>query len=316
MKKIFAPQYLAALLLILTLSACEKVIEFDGDETQGYLVMISKPDTENSWKVRLTESRFFLSEDTISSIKNAALEITVNGVVTPTTVTNCGKGLFDLGYTPQPGDSLTLQVTVPGKGTMSAGCRIPSQPVVSSVSCTYDTTHYISSSLDSTEMADGTTKVAFTLHDPADETNYYLLRVLMPTLEYCYDDYTYDTAWVYQNIQVDDNVIFDMEGTDDLFGFGSEEYYGDEVLFTDERINGQSHTINLEFYLNGVVGEKCYLEVLAVGRDRYLFERTLAAARRQDTFTRLISEPVQIHSNVTGGLGILGGSAVTKITLK
>ena len=60
MKKIFSPIYLTALLLTLVLTSCEKVIEFDGDETESYMVMISKPESGSPWKVRLTESRFFL----------------------------------------------------------------------------------------------------------------------------------------------------------------------------------------------------------------------------------------------------------------
>lgn len=312
MKKTFVPLYVSAILLTFMLTSCEKVVEFEGEITEPYMVMVSKPNTENPWKVRLTESRFFLYDDTIATIKNANVSIEVNGRTPNNVVTNHGNGMYDLGYTPQPGDSLTLHVSVPEKGTMEAGCRIPQRPVISNISCTYDTTHYIDYYPDTTEYVTGSITVKFTLDDPADEANFYMLRLLTPVRHYVPSSNSYDTVYDYQYITVDDNVLFDMDAVGDLFDIGSSDNRGTRVLFADERINGQAHTITFTYDAFSLMNYGCYIELYSISRDLYLFEKTLEAAENLDEFSGLISEPVQIHSNVTGGLGILGGSSVTK----
>ena len=315
MKKIISPIYLTALLLTFVLTSCEKVIEFDGDETESYMVMISKPESDSPWKVRLTESRFFLYGDTIATIKDASVSIEVNGRTLNSNITNHGNGMYDLGYTPQQGDSLTLRVTTPNKGTMMAGCRIPHKPIISQASCTYDTTHYTEYYPDTVQSINGDITVKLTLEDPAEETNYYMLRMRMPSTNYNYTTESYDTIWRYNRINVNDNVLFDMDATNELFDIGSQDYYGTQILFTDERINGQTHTITFNTSIYGLEAGHPLVEVFSISRDRYLYEKSLQAAGEQDMFINLISEPVQIHSNVTGGLGILGGSAVTKIKI-
>lgn len=316
MKKTFPHLCLASLMLTLALSSCEKVIEFDGDRTESSLVMISKPDTENPWKVRLTESRFFLYSDTIATIKGADVSIEVNGLVPNSPITDRSNGVYDLGYTPQPGDSLTLHVSVPGKGSATAGCRMPQKPAIGGISCTYDTSHYYNYYPDTTVRVGGTISVKLTIDDPANEDNYYMLSVLEPVLQYNSLTEAYDTVYSRAYLTVNDNIIFDMTATDEVFDLGLEENAGKEVLFTDERINGRSHTIAFDFRVYSAAEKSCFVEVHAISRDRYLYEKTLRAAQNQDEFSSLISEPVQIHNNVTGGIGILGGATTARVRVE
>ena len=109
-------------------------------------------------------------------------------------------------------------------------------------------------------------------------------------------------------------VLFDMDATEEIFGFGTEDNFGDAVLFTDERINGQSHTILFDFWNQHLIG-KIYVEVYTLSRDLYLYEKSLKAASQLDEFSIIFAEPVQLYCNVTGGIGILGGSAVSKIPI-
>lgn len=303
-------------MLTFALSSCEKVIEFDGDQTESYMVMISKPNTENPWKVRLTESRFFLYNDTIATIKGADVSIEVNGHTPNSIVTNQGNGMYNLNYTPQPGDSLTLHVSVAGKGTMTAGCRMPQRAVISGLSCTYDTTHnttdYYGSPI---AYASGAVTARLTIDDPANEDNYYILKVIEPTLEYNYLTRTYDTVYKRVYVTVEDNVLFDMSAVNEVFDPESNDNTGYTILFTDEHINGHSHTIAFNFNTYSIAEKSRYVEVYTLSRDRYLYEKTLQAAQGQDVFTNLISEPVQVHSNVTGGLGILGGASIARVKL-
>lgn len=321
MKQKFFPIFIAALLAATSFSSCEKVIDFEGDETDPIMVMISFPNSGSPWKVRLTESRFFLSNDTIATIKNADVTIEVNGRPVNSVVTYLDNGIYDLGYTPQVGDSLTLHVSTPGKGTMKAGCRIPGNVSVSDFSCAFDTVNQYSYP-DSIVIANGNINGKFTLNDPAGERNYYMLKFSGTRYAYNYDhasrSYGYNIPRSqYYNLYVDDDILFDINATEDIFDIGGsvETNNGVEVLFTDERINGQSHTINFDAYFNELLPEDAYLEVYSVSRDYYLFKLTLKAARNQGDFAGIFSEPVQIHSNVEGGGGVLGGSSLAKIPI-
>lgn len=309
--------FIAVLLAATTFSSCEKVIDFDGEETEPIMVMISFPDSGSPWKVRLTESRFFLSNDTIATIKNADVTTEVNGRPTNSLVTYMGNGVYDLGYTPQAGDSLTLHVSVPDKGTMTAGCRIPSNVSVSDFICAIDTNTCTEVYPDTVEHIYGQIDAEFTLNDPDGERNYYMIKVSGFKTTYNYSTQTRDTVKSNFYLHVDDDLLFDINASDEIFDLGITEdpSSGYEVLFSDERINGQSHTIHFRSDLHAVLIGGVYVEIYSVSREYYLFRKTLNTANSQDEFAGIISEPVQIYSNVEGGGGVLGGASVVKIPI-
>ena len=57
------------------------------------------------------------------------------------------------------------------------------------------------------------------------------------------------------------------------------------------------------------------IEVYAISRDQYLYNKTLNAANNYDGFMQVISEPVQVHTNIEGGIGILGASSKVVINV-
>ena len=100
-------------------------------------------------------------------------------------------------------------------------------------------------------------------------------------------------------------------------------FAGNELLFTDAKINGQSHRIVLKMgddydyyyedeYLK--TGDTVFshsslmLEVAALSRDLYLYRQTMNNYDG-DPLLSFFSEPMQIHSNITGGIGIFGVSS-------
>lgn len=323
MKKRNTFRYIMAFLLVLSTTSCQKIIEFNGDETDPHLVLVSLPEAGSPWIARMTESRFFLINDTIATVKNASMAITVNGSPLNTTVTNHGNGMYDMGYTPQPGDSLTLHATVPGKGTIKAGGRFPKPVSIGDISCTFDTVHpLIANGTDTVVAVTGDISIKFRLDDPAEETNYYMVRIAMPSLDDTYDPSGYyvisDTIVAYRSFSIDDNILFDIDATNELFGFEEEDYYGEEVFFTDKRINGQSHTINLLLgtHRPAPLDLFCRVEVYSVSRDYYLYKKSIKSASNRIDFNSIISEPIQIYSNVTDGIGILGCATAVKFIVQ
>lgn len=304
--------------LSLGFSSCEKIIDFNGEITEPYLVMVSQPQADSTWTVRVTQSRFFLNTDPIPHIDNAKVYMKVNGVDANGIGIHTSDGIYTTSIRPQPGDSLTMRITVPDKGEMTAGCRIPLRPIVSDVSLVFDTTidHYYWEDYDGnthweTEIY-GTIHAKFKLHDPAGEHNYYMIRMASD----------HGDGWQYHYIYIDDDILFDINATDEVFDLGTDDgSEGDRILFSDEHIDGATHPMNISFTFSSVAYSynqpdiiPFRIEVYAVSRDLYLYLKSIRAARNQDGFTQIISEPVQIHTNINGGIGILGGSSCTTLS--
>ena len=319
-KRIF-PLIIAALMTV-GFASCEKVIEFNGDITDPYIVVLSQPEADSTWMLRVSQSRFFLSSAAIPEINNAQVHFTVNGIAAGNLASYEGDGVYNTSIIPQPGDSLELHVTVPNRGEVTAACRIPQRPTASDFRIEYDTTIYEynwTDYYDSTHIErniSGNINLHFKINDPANERNYYMLRLA-----------TYVGEWSYRNIDVDDDILFDIDATNEVFGFDDDDpSSGNYVLFTDERINGNVHPTTVSVYF-GSICERTYssdpneeftlyparLEIYSISRDIYLYLKTLSAAGDQDEFTQILSEPVQVHTNINGGIGVLGASAKTVI---
>lgn len=280
------------------LSSCEKVIEFKGEETAPYVVMVSAPESDSTWHVRLTYSRFFLSNSDIRTIDKATFTLKVNGVETPANATSLGNGNYTMGYIPRSGDTLFLSVDIPGEKSVSAGCRIPARPVI-------DNIQYIPNN-------DGYPKLKFCLHDPAGQRNYYMVRLLYRVVNYPDTPDEEYSSWYEQHFTIEDNVIFDQNISEDVFDLGDDEpeNTGTTVYFSDERINGTDHNITLSSWMYG--GYQYRLDIIAVDYSYYLYQKTLGKARNQSEFS-ILSEPVQILSNVNNGVGVLGGKATLSV---
>lgn len=142
---------------------------------------------------------------------------------------------------------------------------------------------------------------------------------------------------IQHNIEVHDTlIVFDTTTENINVGFRCRDYliipqnaisldeesYFNELYFTDANINGLSHEIQLTipidaYYMNHHDYEPYYglyydsyipsslrinLEVTSFSRDLYLYEQT--TQQQTDELGGIISEPVQIHSNIDGGYGI------------
>ena len=85
-------------------------------------------------------------------------------------------------------------------------------------------------------------------------------------------------------------------------------------MFTDEVIDGMGHETELTV---GCAPDaiKLILVVTTYSRDRYLYEVT-EQMYEDDPYATLFSEPVQIHTNINGGIGIFGASARTSFSIE
>ncbi len=312
MKKTTIIPIIATLLLT---ASCTKVLEFDGTETESLPVLISQPESDSTLNVRLTYSRFFLSRNEFKPIDNATFRAELNGSPVSTNFSYDDYGIYHSNLTLRENDTLTLHVIVPDKGEMTAGCRMPNRPQTSDLTIdphieTYSYPDWPDTSVIHTSI-EGNVDFHFKLHDPDGQNNYYMIRA------YLYNETRGTKDYLYLNI--DDNLLFDANTADDYFDLDISQNFseGTQILFTDERINGHTHTINgtinwIHYQDNEAT---LYLEISSLSRDNYLFTVTKQSQSNGGDILGFVSEPVRIHTNVKGGIGILGGKASILIPL-
>lgn len=289
-----ATHTIIALCGILALASCEKVVEFNIDDTEPRVVVMAQGESDSLLSVRLTYSRFFLDANDFKVIDNATVSMVSNGTQWPAAVYQ--NDMYRFGQAAHCGDTLQLTVAVPGKQDITAACRVPFPPQASLTSVN--------------EHVDGNGNnvvLHIRLNDPPDERNYY--RITLLSKYYWIDNYdnpnSTDTVFVAteHHFECSDYAIIDQTDLTNIID-GENTFNGSQLSFSDDRINGQSHDIILKFdHYYGDMNQ--YIIVMeSLPRDLYLYERSITQSRNDMEF---LSEPTQIHCNVTkGAIGIFG----------
>lgn len=313
----------------LLLTACEKQVDIDVDALEPEVVVKALGEVDSPLQVRLTYSRptfgtFYVrdGESYFKPITDATVTLKANGAAVGTAVGDDGD--YSFAYAPQPGDRLVLSIEVPGHETVSAEAEVPQLPQAGNVSASGEGQNIFNK------------VVHFTLTDQAGSDDYYSVRLRVHEVSYNteYDnegavisrdtaDYEYYADFSCTDYTVISNSDIDIEDPE-----AANTYWGDELLFTDANISGLSHEFRLQlrgygygyydedyydddYYDDGThrweheVVVTCRLEVSALSRDSYFYLQSIDAYDYDDILS-LFGEPVQIHSNVNGGIGIFG----------
>lgn len=323
--------------LVMLLAACEKQIDIDVDARQPEVVVRALGETGEPLAVRLTYSRpvfgtFYVpnGEGYFKEIADATVSLSVDG--SPHSGVNVDGGNYTFAYQPQAGDHLVLSVAVPGHKTVTAEAVVPHKPAVSGIGVSHNTDQ---------DRGIRNNTIAFTLADPASSTDYYSVRLRChETSIYTKYDADSNIVWTdttrneyYCDFKCTDYTVISSTGIDVIDPEdpdAANTYVGDEMLFSDANINGNQHQFKLEPYgyyeyedYDNYYGydtierymnsRDYYLEVSAISRDTYMYLQSVDAYDYDEVLS-LFSEPVQIHSNVSGGIGIFG--IRTKVSFK
>lgn len=329
--------------LLILLTACEKEIPIDVDDMEPQVVVRAQGNTDSPLSATITMSRpvfgtYYTGYGShgFPQVTNATASLSVNGgSATYTAMRDSNSYTFP--YTPQSGDRLTLSIDVPGHETLTATTTVPQEPIVGSLSYV----EHNSTNIDGYTSTNISIFVPLT--DRAASTDYYAISMYR-TDTVCYTYYDSTDAVIDRDTLVnvqdwfecqDQLVVTDINMEDMLEGVAISTFYGDEMLFTDERMNGQTHSIELmtyfyqdNYYFDGryrdnhyndrftyVIHSTYVVEVSSLSYDDYLYRKTIQAIEYDDLFN-IFSEPVQIHSNITGGIGIFGVSPKRTFTLQ
>lgn len=329
---------LPLLCLMALLAACEKDIEFDGAITEPMLVVNAIALPDSALQVEVTESRFFLvSQDTFTTVKNATVALYVNGIFQENCL-NQGNGQYLSTYRFKEGDQIRLSVSASGLHTASAEAIIPIRPVIERIDTTITimdaqpiSNNYYYDPQKGSYFGDTTAwnihyklTITLTFRDPGKQADYYRLVVKRQWSYYPGD--SYEQIWYTK-----DDIVFGETETDmeNLFDGGNYNVYG---TFTDDLFDGRSYPLTFgleewsyvshEDYMNGRLhtsndgttpeaGRPYIIDLQAITKGYYLYLITSSAYDPYSPF----AEPVQIHSNVEHGIGILGAYAGSNLKL-
>jgi len=312
--------FVSFLLAIFTLNSCEKEIQFNGEITEPLIVVNSYITPDSIITAQLSESRFFLkSETTFNNIENADLSLFVNGTFLEKML-HTNNGIYISTYKPGVGDTIRMEVQVLAKAEVSCQTTLESQTEIIKV----DTTSSPASDGDQTSgilypdnsmysSSNRTLKFSLKFSDKAAEQNFY--RLVVTTRTYFVNDYHDDYYFSFDDI---------VSGNSNENSIGPPTSLSSNTynIFSDDLFNGKQYSLKFsiieynDYYGEGQtnIKKEVYINLQSINKDYYLYLKSRDANENSDDF---FSEPIQIFSNVEGGIGILGSytSSIKKIDL-
>lgn len=295
--------------------------------TEPVLVVNCLACSDSLIQVNVTASRFFLTdEDTFSLVPNATVALYVNGQFTEN-LTNLGQGRYQSSHVPSVGEQIKLQATATGFEPVWAEATLPLQVSGFSIDSTITRTEtqylvvgggyygggydggynggYGDIQLDTVGLTYSNIH-QFKIHfqDVPLVKNYYRLIVKETSSVKGYDYINYQNSF--------DDLVFG-EKKNNMDGVFSESEYDVYTIFSDELIDGKAHTITV----SSAKAHNTYfvptdttnvlmtvsIDLQSIDESYYLYLKSLKALDIADPF---MSEPVQIFTNIHGGLGIAG----------
>ena len=295
-KKIFILYF-----LFFIFAACEKIIEFRGEETEPYLVVNSITTTDSVFTSFLSKSLFIFSEEANDStnfpLTNGKIDLYVNGEFWET-IPHTEKGAYQSTYRAQAGDTVRIEASAPNFNTISATGYFPSKSTILSL----DT-------IVSKEVESGNTIINCKLkfQDNAAVTDYYRMysTLSFDTLQVIRDPKTQIIiATKVKNFKREISRSNDPVFYDDDDAFASNRYF----IFNDKKITGETYTI--EYSMSFSLPKSAFnvfinVDLQTISSDIYKYLKSLNDFNSISGM--MSSEPVKIYSNVHGGLGIIGG---------
>lgn len=300
-------QHIAYLLgVVFTLAACESDVEFSGEQMESLPVLNSVVTAGEPVRVYFTRSVFILDNRGATYVTDATVELYINDTFVETLRLESDEMLpdetsyhYQATTAPRSGDRVTIRArSEEFPEGVSGTTVVPHSPAVGGVEL----------SVSGTAEWRISGKASLLLSDSAEEDNYYWMYGMV----FCDHDNPYVMSYEYFTYS---DVAFSGGANTDVLG----EMLGDSdsiVVFDDTLLAGKSdYRLNMEWGLpEEWVNERVYFEIGCQQIDQHLYKyyRSLDLSDSNSLF----GEPVQIHSNVDGGLGIVGSQSALTIYQK
>ncbi len=291
--------------------SCEKTIEIDLEDAKIKIVVNGIINPDSTIKVNVTRSRHILDNADIESLTDANVKLYEDGNLIGN-MTHTGGGNYHIDYKPVENKEYKVEVSHEKYDNVQGLTRIvPSIPIIRiDTTTTFD--EYGSPVLDF--------KIRFS--DPADEKNYYLLKLSNTFLYEEWDEslITYDTTVNEQGetiVYVNQGGLTYTLSTEDIWIDSDdliieEHMWSSGVIFSDEIINGENYSFTGKLHKGSLYQRenKITFELHSLSPEAYKYYKSVHQHyyNSGDPF----AEPVIVFTNITDGIGIFGSSSVYK----
>lgn len=276
---------------LLLLSSCIKEIEFTSDEVTPRIVLnaLLRPDSVIS--VNVSHSLNVLDQADIQALTTASVKLYDGNGNYIEDLVHQGDGDYRSPslLIPSAGNSYRIEVSHADYASVNANTSVPAAiaPQIIDTATTLI-------------AQENVFRVRFRYQDPAGVKNHYCVRFYQHYMEYLYDNFGnivdsidhFDPIWSSTN-----SIYFDDAG--DIFDTKNQLYSRDLVY------DGQ--TVDVDFYIPLWIGNvpEIYIAFSNSSEEYFYFSKSydLYQSTNGDPF----AQPVQIYSNVNGGIGIFAG---------
>jgi hypothetical protein len=336
-------KYNILIVSLLLLMGCQKVLEFSDKDIQPMLVLNCVISPDSIITIDLTRSISALEDlSYFPLVKNATISFS-DGSTTYTdfkfitgmdsiinyynlnsapTYTKFEKGYYiNQQIKVVPDKQYSLEVSAEGYKDIKAVTEIPIPVNIEKID-TFTTTCTAQTQITTQS------KLKLTFTDPAQQSNFYRLKIQEARLTITYDSQTGKTdVYPYYSQQYinSDDPIFGNDSDGGLLGGGSNNQYS---IFNDLLINGKTYSVELIYdteYGNSYSGNyvdlipsstyfnysyKIYkVELISLSESyfNYLNTKALQDNSTNDPF----SDPVLVYTNIKNGTGIFGASTTS-----
>lgn len=272
---------------ILLLAACSKEISLDLPPYTSKIVVNGEFNTDNEMSVQVSRSLGILqpNDSTGYLLQNATVKIYEDPTLLG--IAPYSGGFYILaGQRPKAGKTYTVEVTAPGYNGAQAHIIMPKTLNV--------TTGFIDSiGLDPDGLKVGQLSLSF--NDDPSEKNYYRLQIR------------------YYNSAIVTWFNFDFTSTDIIF-LNNPKLNDGSYLFSDRTFSGKTKTLTFNVPFGVVSGSpKFEVSIKSFSEDYYTYLQQTDNYSQNGNGTS--NEPIILRSNVSNGLGMVGGVSNARDTI-
>ena len=301
-------RFLTLILVTVSFSACEINIEFPDRLEEKYMVFYSLADAGKPVLASVGESVFFLDDVPIQNWrKDATVSLYINGEFiehlkvydrNPPHQPVDGDEYYKSDAIVHSGDEVRIEASLPDFDEVASGSTtVPHPTLVADVKVI---------SLVPNENGNGYYgKLQITFSDDKNSNDYYWVSA-KKRAEYYPEHPDWPVNWA--DVKYEDKIFAEkFDYIIDAFGEPKRSYsYG---FFDDRSINGiEKYPLTLGFYHNPEVSKGPLtfdISLCTIDENYYKYLKSY----RQSFDNSVLQEPVQVHSNIKNGIGLVGSKA-------
>ncbi len=303
MKKIFI-----IIFGLLTILSCEKIIDLEIPDSERKIVFNGIMNPDSTIKIQVSQSLGILEDElNLKYLEDADVTIFEDGIEIEK-MTHTVSGIFTSTVVPALNKTYKVQVENTNLPTAEASSKIPELVEITKL----DTITVVTTTHDEFSNTDYySTNIRFEINfdDPESVDNYYFVGISMYEPIYDETNTTIIDSMEYFTYFMSEDIV--LQNTESQFTLNSIS----GQAFSDEKINGFSYKLKIETGIPTYgeayfTGSTYNVYMMSITKDLYL--HILSYNKAQYSSNDPFTQPVQIFSNITDGLGIFSAINITK----